>query len=335
MRILVTGGAGYIGSHTARLFAEYGHEAVVYDNLSRGHRWAVRWGPLVVGDLADGELLRKTLRERRIEAVVHFAAVALVAESMKAPELYFRNNTMGSLTLLESMRAEGVETIVFSSTCATYGHPVRLPLDEDHPQAPVSPYGESKLMTEKMLRWYGECHGFRWSALRYFNACGAHPDGTLGEAHEPETHLIPNVLRAVKGELPYLEMYGTDYPTPDGTAVRDYIHIVDLAEAHLKALERLMQGGESCALNLGTGRGNSVREVVHAVEEVTGRKVPLRECPRRPGDPPELVADPRRAFAVLNWKPQLSEIRTVVETAWKWERNKAKYSVRNHEEPPK
>jgi UDP-arabinose 4-epimerase len=323
MRILVTGGAGYIGSHTARLLAENGHEAVVYDNLSRGHPWAVRWGPLVKGDLAERELLTKTLMDYRIEAVVHFAAFALVGESMQQPELYFRNNTLGSLALLESMQRAGVASIVFSSTCATYGNPERLPLREDHPTRPVNPYGESKLMTEKMLRWFEECHGLRWTALRYFNACGAHPDGDLGEWHDPETHLIPNILRAITGEIPHLEVYGTDYPTPDGTAIRDYIHVLDLAEAHLKALEHLGHGGECGVWNLGTGKGHSVREVVRVVEEVTGRKVPLKECPRRPGDPPELVADPQRAMAKLGWKPRWSSIELVVETAWKWETRKA------------
>jgi len=325
MRVLVTGGAGYIGSHTARLLAEHGHEAVVYDNLSRGHAWAVRWGPLVRGDLADGELLVRTLREHRIEAAVHFAAFALVGESMERPELYFRNNTLGSLTLLESMRAAGVGTIVFSSTCATYGYPERLPLSEDHPTRPVNPYGESKLMTEKMLRWFGECHGLRWIALRYFNACGAHPDGTLGEWHDPETHLIPNIMRAVRGELPFLEVYGTDYPTPDGTAIRDYIHIVDLAEAHIRALERLERGASGGVMNLGTGQGYSVREVVRMVEEVTGRKAPVKERPRRPGDPPELVADPRKAVAELGWTPRYSSLKTVVETAWRWETQKSAF----------
>lgn len=326
MRVLVTGGAGYIGSHTARLLAEHGHQAVVYDNLSRGHAWAVRWGPLVRGDLSDKELLVRTLRDHRIDAVVHFAAFALVGESMEQPELYFRNNAMGSLSLLESMRAAGVGTIVFSSTCATYGYPERLPLSEDHPTRPVNPYGESKLMTESMLRWFGERHGVRWIALRYFNACGAHPDGTLGELHDPETHLIPNIMRAVRGELPFLEVYGTDYPTPDGTPIRDYIHIVDLAEAHILALRNLERGAPSGVMNLGTGQGYSVREVVRMVEDVTGKKPPVRECPRRPGDPPELVADPSKAMAELGWTPRYSSLPTVVETAWRWEQQKSAYA---------
>jgi UDP-glucose-4-epimerase GalE len=275
MRVLVTGGAGYIGSHTARLLAERGIETVVYDNLSRGYRWAVEWCPLVVGDLADRELLRETLEKHRIDAVVHFAAFALVSESIEKPGEYFRNNTANSLTLLESMREAGVSTIVFSSTCAVYGDPVRLPLSEDHPQNPVSPYGESKLMTERALHWYGRCHGFRWAALRYFNACGAHPDARLGEVHDPETHLIPNILRAALGRLPHLEVYGNDYPTPDGTAIR-------------------------------------------------GRAIPVRDCPRRPGDPPELVARASRAAEILGWTPRCSDLETIVETAWRWETSEAR-----------
>jgi UDP-glucose-4-epimerase GalE len=328
MRVLVTGGAGYIGSHTARLLAERGIETVVYDNLSRGYRWAVEWCPLVVGDLADRELLRETLEKHRIDAVVHFAAFALVSESIEKPGEYFRNNTANSLTLLESMREAGVSTIVFSSTCAVYGDPVRLPLSEDHPQNPVSPYGESKLMTERALHWYGRCHGFRWAALRYFNACGAHPDARLGEVHNPETHLVPNILRAALGRLPHLEVYGNDYPTPDGTAIRDYIHVLDLAEAHLRALEHLSgpggTPGASGVFNLGTGTGHTVREMIRVAERVSGRAIPVRDCPRRPGDPPELVARASRAAEILGWTPRCSDLETIVETAWRWETSEAR-----------
>jgi UDP-glucose-4-epimerase GalE len=319
MRVLVTGGAGYIGSHTARLLAEKGFETIVYDNLSRGHNWAVQWSPLVEGDLADGALLRETLTRHRIDAVVHFAAFIAVGESMQNPALHFRNNTSNTFNLLESMKDTGVNTIVFSSTAAVYGDPVFVPLTEDHPKNPVSPYGDSKLMIEKALHWYGVCHGFRWTALRYFNACGAHPDSKIGEVHDPETHLIPNILRAALGQKKHLDVYGNDYPTPDRTAIRDYIHVMDLAEAHIRALQHLEKGGESGACNLGTGQGHSVQEVISAVERISGRKIPLRYCPRRAGDPPELVADSSRAFAALGWKPQMSGLDTIVETAWRWE----------------
>jgi UDP-arabinose 4-epimerase len=319
MRVLITGGAGYIGSHTARLLSENGFEIVVYDNLSRGYESAVQWSPLVKGDLGDRDLLRKTLIDQRIDAVVHFAAFIAVGESMQDPGQYFRNNTANTLNLLDCMKDAGVKRIVFSSTAAVYGDPVRVPLTEDHPKNPVSPYGESKLMIERALHWYGVCHGFQWTALRYFNACGAHPDGKIGERHEPETHLIPNILRAALGTRSHVDVYGTDYPTPDGTAIRDYIHVVDLAEAHMRALQYLDGGGESGAYNLGTGQGHSVQEVIATVEKISGRKVPVRLCPRRAGDPPELVADSSRAFAVLGWKPSLSDLDTIVRTAWQWE----------------
>jgi UDP-glucose-4-epimerase GalE len=319
MRILVTGGAGYIGSHTARLLAEKGFETVIYDNLSRGHRWAVQWGPLVEGDLANRDLLRETLTKHRIDAVVHFAAFIAVGESMQNPGAHFRNNAANTLNLLECMKDAGVNTIVFSSTAAVYGDPLHVPLSEDHPKNPVSPYGESKLMIEKALHWYGVCHGFRWTALRYFNACGAHPDARVGEAHDPETHLVPNVLRAALGKRPELDVYGDDYPTPDGTAIRDYIHVLDLAEAHIRALDHLSKGGENGAYNLGTGCGHSVQKVIEAVEKISGRSVPVRHCPRRAGDPPELVADSSRALAAFGWKPAMSDLDTIVETAWRWE----------------
>jgi UDP-arabinose 4-epimerase len=319
MRVLVTGGAGYIGSHTARLLAEQGMETVVYDNLSKGRREAVQWGPLVVGDLADSALLTATIRKHKIEAVVHFAAFIAVGESMEDPGMYFRNNIAGSLNLLECMQATGAGTIVFSSTAAVYGDPVCVPLTEEHPRAPVSPYGDSKLLIEKALHWYGVCHGLRWAALRYFNACGAHPDASIGEVHDPETHLIPNALRAALGKRSHLDVYGNDYPTPDGTAIRDYIHVLDLGQAHIRALDYLGQGGASGAFNLGTGQGSSVREVIEAVERITGKPVPLRQCPRRAGDPPELVADAALAFRTLGWRPVCSDMDMIVETAYRWE----------------
>jgi len=318
MKVLVTGGAGYIGSHTCKCLASAGHVPVVFDDLSQGHEWAVKWGPLERGSLNDSARVAEALAHHQVNAVVHFAASALVGESMTNPGKYFRNNALGTFTLLEAMQAAGVGTIVFSSTCATYGDPVRIPIDETHPQVPVNPYGESKLMVEKMLRWYGEAHGLRWIALRYFNAAGADPDGEIGEDHDPESHLIPLVIGGTLGTRPPVKVFGTDYPTPDGTAVRDYIHVVDLADAHLRALDRLGAGTPSQAINLGTGRGHSVREVIDTVTRASGKTAPFAVAPRRPGDPPELIADPSRARDVLGWTPRYPELGTIVAHAWKW-----------------
>jgi UDP-arabinose 4-epimerase len=318
MQILITGGAGYIGSHTAKQLAQAGYEPIVLDNLRHGHRWAVRWGPLVEMDLGDREGLAQLFRNYRIGAVIHFAAFAYVGESMREPAEYFRNNVVNTLNLLDAMRASSVGRIVFSSTCATYGEPQQVPIPENHPQRPVNPYGESKLMVERLLEWYGQAYGLAWTALRYFNAAGADPDGEIGEVHDPETHLIPRAIAAAMGDLPALDLFGTDYATPDGTAVRDYIHAADLADAHLKALLRLNEGGHSTAFNLGTGCGHSVREVISMVEQVGRRKVPVNESPRRAGDPPMLVANPERASHELDWTPRLSRLRQIVETAWQW-----------------
>ena len=318
MRVLVTGGAGYIGSHTAKLLAASGHSPIVFDDMSQGHDWAVKWGPLERGSLSDPDRLREVLERHPVDAVIHFAANALVGESMTNPTKYFRTNTVGTLNLLDAMRAAHVDRIVFSSTCATYGNPVRVPIDEGHPQAPVNPYGESKLMVEKMLRWYGECYGLRWMALRYFNAAGADPEGEIGEDHDPETHLIPLVIGAALGARPPVKIFGIDYDTADGTAVRDYVHVMDLADAHLRALQRLDHGTPSQAVNLGTGHGQSVREVLTTVEKVSGMKVPAVESPRRAGDPATLVADPARARTVLGWSCRYPVLDTIVEHAWKW-----------------
>jgi UDP-glucose-4-epimerase GalE len=317
-RVLVTGGAGYIGSHAAKALDAAGYEPVVFDNLARGHRSAVRWGPFIEGDLANRALLGDSLRRLEIGAVMHFAASAYVGESMTKPELYFGNNVVNSVNLLEAMRETGVRQIVFSSTCATYGIPQSVPIREEMPQRPINPYGESKLMVERMLHWYGVAHGFAHMALRYFNAAGADPDGEIGEHHDPETHLIPLVLDAALGRRPRVEIYGTDYPTPDGTAVRDYIHVSDLAEAHVLALKHLQEGGASGALNLATGQGHSVRDVIAAAERVTRRTVPRHEIERRAGDPPALVADAGRARQILGWNPRLSDLETIVATAWRW-----------------
>jgi UDP-glucose-4-epimerase GalE len=318
MRILVTGGAGYIGSHTAMVLAAAGHEPVVFDDMSQGHDWAVKWGPLERGSLSNPARLAQVFAAHPIDAVVHFAASALVGESMTNPAKYFRNNTVATLNLLDAMRDAGVSTLVFSSTCATYGDPVRVPIDETHPQVPVNPYGESKLMIEKIMRWYGEAYGLRWMALRYFNAAGADPEGRIGEDHDPESHLIPLVIGAAQGARPPVKIFGTDYPTADGTAIRDYIHVLDLADAHLRALDRLRSGTASQAINLGTGRGHSVREVVDTIARVAGKPVPVVESPRRPGDPPELVAAPERARDVLGWTCRYAELETIVRHAWTW-----------------
>lgn len=317
--VLVTGGAGYIGSHTAKVLARSGFQPVVLDNLSEGHRRAVKWGPLVEGDLSDVDVVRETLARFRIEAVIHFAANAYVGESMVNPRKYFANNVGNTLKLLDAVLDAGVRHIVFSSTCATYGVPQEVPISERHPQVPVNPYGESKLFVERVLRWYGEIHGLGWVALRYFNAAGCDPDGEIGEEHDPETHLIPLAVAAALGHGDELRIFGTDFPTPDGTAIRDYIHVMDLADAHVRALEHLRAGGESLASNLGTGTGTSVREVIEAVESVSGRKVPAQESPRRAGDPPRLVADASLARKVLGWEPRYGEFASIVETAWGWQ----------------
>jgi UDP-arabinose 4-epimerase len=318
MRILVTGGAGYIGSHTAKALAEAGHEPVVLDNLSVGNRDAVRWGPLEEGDISDERLLRRVVKQHRIDAVAHFAAHAYVGESIERPRKYFQNNVANSLRLFDTLLDMGVDRIVFSSTCATYGIPKSVPITEETAQAPVNPYGESKLFVERVLRWYGEAYGLRSVCLRYFNAAGADPSGAIGERHDPETHLVPLMIGAAQGWAPPLRVFGSDYETPDGTAVRDYVHVSDLADAHVRALEYLAHDGESTAINLGAGQGHSIREVQSAVGRLAGRPVPVETCPRRPGDPPVLVADPRKALQVLGWKPRFTELDEIVETAWRW-----------------
>jgi UDP-glucose-4-epimerase GalE len=316
--VLVTGGAGYIGSHTCKALARAGHLPIALDNLIHGHKAAVRWGPLIDGDIRDRGLVERAIREYRIEAVVHFAGYAYVGESMRDPGKYFANNMMGSLALLEALQACGVGRIVFSSTCATYGVPESLPIRDEHAQRPINPYGESKLFVERALHWYGVAHGLQSVALRYFNAAGADPDGEIGEDHDPETHLIPLAIGAALGTRAPLQIYGTDYPTPDGTAVRDYVHVTDLADAHVRALDYLDTGGESTALNLGTGRGHSVYEVVAAVERAAKRALPRREAARRPGDPASLVAAPGRSRELLGWAPQRSGLDAVIDTAWRW-----------------
>lgn len=316
--ILVTGGAGYIGAHVAKALAGAGFVPVTLDNLGNGRRESVRWGPLVEGDIADGELVARTLRKHEVKAVIHLAGFIEVGESVRDPARFYRNNFTNALVLLETMRANGVGTFVFSSTAAVYGAPQRVPIPEDHPTAPVNPYGESKLMVEWALHALHRAHGLRWMALRYFNASGADRDGEIGECHEPESHLIPRACLAALGRLPPLQIFGNDYPTPDGTAIRDYIHVEDLAVAHVRALQHLLQGGESRAFNLGTGHGHSVAAVIGAVEHVSGRKVPAEFAPRRAGDPPVLVADPSAARSALGWQAAIPDLKEIVASAWRW-----------------
>jgi len=316
--VLVAGGAGYIGSHTCKLLAKAGREPVVLDDLSTGHRWAAKFGPFYQGDIQDGELVRKIVRDHDITDVIDFAAKAAVGESYQDPGKYFRENVGKTVHFVDALIAGGVKNIVFSSTCAVYGNPDTIPITEAESKKPVNPYGETKLFVERMLHWYGIAHGLKWVAPRYFNAAGADPEGEIGEVHEPETHLIPAAIEAILGKRPQLEVYGTDYPTPDGTAIRDYIHVFDLGRAHILALDYLRNGGESIAVNLGTGVGQSVMDVIGAVRTATGREVPHVLRPRRAGDPPQLVADPSLAKAVLGWSAEYRDIRRTVETAWAW-----------------
>jgi UDP-glucose 4-epimerase len=320
MKILVTGGAGYVGSHAARLLAREGHDIWIYDNLARGHRAAaetVAPGRLIEGELLDRRKLTSVLREQKIEAVMHFAAFALVNESVTDPALYYENNVVAALSLLEATRAAGVTKFIFSSTTATYGEPAEMPIAESCPQHPINPYGFTKLVIEHALADYAAAYGWGYAALRYFNAAGASPDGDIGEDHTPESHLIPIVLQVALGQREAISIFGDDYPTPDGTCIRDYIHVDDLASAHLAALTRLAPG-EGLKLNLGTGKGYSVREVIEACRRITGHAIPATIAPRRAGDPPMLVADSRLAQRQLDWQPRYTDIDRIVATAWRW-----------------
>jgi UDP-glucose-4-epimerase GalE len=321
-KYLITGGAGYIGSTTAHRLVRRGHEVVVVDNLSRGHEHNVQSGRLRRLNLGDTEELYRLMSEEAFDAVVHFAAFIAVGESTKIPETYFGNNVGGSISLLEAMMRAGVKRLVFSSTAAVYGNPERVPITEDQPFQPVSPYGESKVMVEKILGWMDQFRGLRSIALRYFNACGADPEAPTGEEHDPETHLIPLLFRAIRTGNP-VTIFGKDYDTPDGTCIRDYIHVADLAEAHIAALDHLMRGGHSDAFNVGTGSGLTVMEVLRAVEDVTGRKVPYVMGPRRDGDPPSLVANSDKLRRTLSWSPNRSDIRTIVADAWAFDQKVA------------
>jgi UDP-glucose-4-epimerase GalE len=316
--IMVAGGAGYIGSHCLRMLRERGFDAFAFDNLSTGRRDSVLDAPLVVGDLADGALVERTLRERKATSVFHFAASCYVGVSVTDPESYWRNNVATTLTLLSAMRRAGVGTFIFSSTCATYGNPVQEFMDETHPQWPVNPYGWTKFAVERMLSDFHRAYGLKYVALRYFNAAGAHPDGKIGEDHDPETHLIPLVLQVAAGKRADVQVFGDDYPTPDGTCIRDYIHILDLSSAHLLGLSYLEKGGESGAFNLGNGAGYSVLEVIRSAEQVSGKKVAFKVAPRRAGDPARLVGDATRAKKVLGWRQEFGDLKTILETAWRW-----------------
>jgi len=320
MRVLVIGGAGYIGSHTVRLLNQTEHEVWVYDNLSMGHRASVPAEQLIVGELADTKLLEQTLRDKNIDAVMHFAAFTEVGESMLAPAKYYQNNVIATLGLFESMRQLGVHRFVFSSTTATYGQPERIPIAEDTPQIPINPYGFTKLVVERALKDYVRAYGFAGAALRYFNAAGAASDGSIGEDHKPESHLIPLVLQVALGQRERIHVFGDDYPTPDGTCIRDYVHVEDLAAAHLAALERLEEG-KVIEVNLGSGVGYSVMQVINACRKVSGHSIPVVNSPRRAGDPAKLIADSALAKTLLDWQPKYTTIEQIVETAWNWHRS--------------
>ncbi len=323
MNVLVVGGAGYVGSHTVRLLQAEGHEVWVYDNLSRGHQESVPAGRLIEGNLTDRALLLQVLRDKEIEAVMHFAAFALVNESVQHPAMYYHNNVTATLELLEAMRQAGVWRFVFSSTTATYGQPDKIPIAESTPQNPINTYGFTKLVIEHALTDYSRAYGFGVAALRYFNAAGAAEDGSIGEDHEPESHIIPIVLQVALGQREFISVYGDDYPTEDGTCVRDYIHVNDLGSAHLAAL-KLLEPGSNLQMNLGTGKGTSVMEVIQACRDVTGHPIPVKIGPRREGDPACLIADSSLAQKTLNWKPKFQSIKPIVETAWRWHKSHPK-----------
>jgi UDP-glucose 4-epimerase len=317
---LIVGGAGYVGSHVNKYLAERGFRTVVFDNLDRGHREFVKWGEFEKGDLADREALRACFRKYSIRSVMHFSAFTYVGESVEDPERYYRNNVANALNLLSVMREFGTARFIFSSSCAVYGVPETIPMEEDHPKRPVNPYGRTKWMIEMILEDYARAYGLKYAILRYFNAAGADPDGEIGEWHDPETHLIPLVLDGALGIRRDVRIFGTDYETPDGTCIRDYIHVFDLADAHVLALKKLLDGGKSDSFNLGNGLGFSVREVIETARRVTGRNIPAIEGPRREGDPPVLIGSSEKAKRVLGWKPRYAGLEAILETAWKWHR---------------
>jgi UDP-arabinose 4-epimerase len=316
--ILVTGGAGYIGSHTCKALAQAGYLPISYDNLVYGHPWAVKWGPHEVGDILDRKRLDKVIDQYRPEAVMHFAAYAYVGESMENPGKYYCNNVVGSLTLLEALRDHQIYKFVFSSSCAVYGIPNELPIKENHIQNPISPYGSSKLMIERILKDFDHAYGIKFISLRYFNAAGADPDCEIGEDHDPETHLIPLVLEAAAGKKTHVTIFGDDYDTSDGTCIRDYIHVTDLAQAHILAMKALDEGSDSNIFNLGNCKGFSVKEVIDTASDITEKRIPFSIGSRRPGDPPRLIGDASKAIQELGWDPRYNELPVIIETAWKW-----------------
>ncbi|GGJ17542.1 UDP-glucose 4-epimerase GalE [Paenibacillus hunanensis] len=330
MAILVTGGAGYIGSHTVAELLDRGEEVVVIDNLLTGHREAVLGGTFYEGDLRDKALLERIFTENKITAVIHFAASSLVGESMQNPAKYYDNNVYGAMCLLEEMHKAGVKNIVFSSTAATYGEPDKVPIEETDRTEPANVYGETKLVMERMMSWFDKAHGIRYVALRYFNAAGAHASGKIGEDHRPESHLVPLVLQTALGQRAHISVFGDDYPTEDGTCVRDYIHVSDLADAHLKAVEYLAGGGESSAFNLGNGQGFSVKQVIETAKKVTGREIPTVFEPRRSGDPAVLIASSAKARSVLGWTPKHDSLENIIASAWQWHESKPQ-GYGNHE----
>ncbi len=318
MKVLVTGGAGYIGAHAVRELKKAGDEVVIFDNLIYGHRELAQGERLIVGELENTALLRDVFAEHKFDAVMHFAAFAYVGESVENPSKYYRNNVAATLNLLDAMREAKVNRFIFSSTCATYGEPKEIPIPESHPQNPINPYGASKAMVERILQDYAVAYGLKFVALRYFNAAGADESGEIGEDHNPETHLIPLVLDAALGRRNHITIYGTDYDTPDGTCIRDYIHVTDLANAHVLGVKYLNEGGASDVFNLGNGNGFSVREVIDTTRKVTGREIPVVEGARRAGDPAKLIGSAEKAKRVLGWKPKFNQLETIISTAWKW-----------------
>jgi len=316
--ILIVGGAGYIGSHLNKEISKQGYETVVFDNLSYGHEKFVKWGNFELGDLGNISDIRSIFRKYPIDAVMHFAAFTYVGESVEDPQKYYLNNVKNTLNLLQVMLEENVKQFVFSSTCATYGNPVEIPITENHPQNPINPYGRGKLIVEQVLKDYNQAYGLKYASLRYFNAAGADPDGEVGELHDPETHLIPLILDVAAGKRDDIKIFGTDYNTPDGTCIRDYIHVTDLADAHILALKYLQDGGESDVFNLGNGNGFSVKEVIETARKITGKNIRAVEDERRPGDPPILVGSSDKAKEVLKWKPKYDDLDKIIETAWNW-----------------
>ncbi|MBC7119153.1 MAG: UDP-glucose 4-epimerase GalE [Methanobacteriaceae archaeon] len=315
--IFIVGGAGYIGSHVNKFLSNKGYKTLIFDNLSKGHAEFVKWGEFIKGDLKDRRLLDRIFREYDISAVMHFAALTDVRESIQDPGSYYKNNVKNTLNLLEAMQKSNVKNFIFSSTCAVYGNPIKVPITEDHPCNPISPYGRSKLMIEKILEDYSNAYDFNYVSLRYFNAAGADPQTEIGEWHKPETHLIPIILDVAIGKRENVQIFGTDYPTPDGTCIRDYIHVMDLADAHYRAL-KFLEEDKSGIFNLGNGDGFSVREIIETCREVTGKKIPAIESQRRPGDPPRLIGSSKKARKVLGWKPEFTSIKSIIETAWEW-----------------